>query len=238
MTTSTREPSVIDMLAQTQRHLQGRVRTIVPAVVVSYNPASLSCAVQPAPMMRLPDGTPQPVSQLTDCPVAFPMTGQFAITWPLHPGDGVLLLCADREIDSWRRGGAVYPPKNGRMHSITDAIVWPGAGPAPDPVVGASPTDLVVLGPTGPTLRITPLGTVQIAEGLTSAPVARSGDPVAVTSAALLTLQQALEAWVPAPNDGGAALKTALATFLGLSETAVVAGTGTITAGSAKVTAG
>jgi phage gp45-like len=62
-------------------------------------------------------------------------------------------------------------------------------------------------------------------------PVARATDPVAVTSPALLTLQDAFNAWVPVANDGGAALKTALATFLGLDEAVVVQGTGTITAG-------
>jgi hypothetical protein len=64
-------------------------------------------------------------------------------------------------------------------------------------------------------------------------PVARMTDPVAVTSTALLELKNAFEAWVPVPNDGGAALKTALATFIALSDSAVVAGSGTITAGGA-----
>lgn len=62
-------------------------------------------------------------------------------------------------------------------------------------------------------------------------PVARATDPVAVTSPALLELKNAIEGWAPVPNDGGAALKTALGTFLGLSDSVVVAGSGTITAG-------
>jgi phage gp45-like len=62
-------------------------------------------------------------------------------------------------------------------------------------------------------------------------PLARTTDTVAVTSAALLTLKQALTAWVPAAGDGGAALKTALGNFLLISDAAVVQGAGTITGG-------
>lgn len=78
-----------------------------------------------------------------------------------------------------------------------------------------------------------PLGVVRMgAAAPAPAPaVARLGDSVAVTSAGLLALQEAFDTWVPVANDGGTALKTALAAFLGLDEAVVQAGVGTITSG-------
>lgn len=79
-----------------------------------------------------------------------------------------------------------------------------------------------------------PAGVVRVVPNAAALPalaVARRTDPVAVTSAALLTLKQAVTAWAPVAGDGGAALKTILGTFIALSDSAVVQGTGTITAG-------
>lgn len=102
-------------------------------------------------------------------------------------------------------------------------------------------TSVELTTPQGATITITPTGaidvtpapgqTVNLGPGEPSLPVARAGDPVAVTVSALATLQTALAGWVVAPQDGGAALKTALAPFLELEPGPVVAGTGTITAG-------
>ena len=76
-----------------------------------------------------------------------------------------------------------------------------------------------------------PGGVVQLGGPAAILAVARATDPVSVSSAALLELKTAINGWAPVANDGGAALKAALATFLALSDTAVAAGDGTITAG-------
>lgn len=156
---SERTPTFVEVLQNVQRDLQDQIRTVVPGVVVSYNAAQQTCAIQPAPRLRVSSGEHVDLAQIADAPVAFPSGAGFAITWPLLPGNKVLVLCSDRGIARWRTTGTPYTPGDRRRHSLSDAFVWPGAGPAPSPAKAASPTDLVIEGPGGvPMVRVTPTG--------------------------------------------------------------------------------
>lgn len=99
--------------------------------------------------------------------------------------------------------------------------------------------------PQGASITIQPGGAIDVTPapgqtvnlaGPAGLPVARATDPVAVTSPAMLTLKQAFDSWVPVAQDGGVALKTALASFLSIDDAVVVQGAGTITAGGAGST--
>jgi Phage protein Gp138 N-terminal domain len=207
-----RNPSATAMHEVIQRDLQKRIRTIVPATVVSYNPATQSAAVQPAPMALYRGATnvPEPIAQVADAPVAFPSGGGMTITWALLPGDPVLLLVSDRDIDRWRLSGSPYPPSTSRMHEVTDCFVWPGAGPAPDPATGASATDLQIHTAAGVVLRITPAGTVHLGAGA----LAPAGN-LALAQSLHTYLVAAITAAVPVALDGGAGLKASLLAYLG-----------------------
>ncbi len=204
-----------------------RIRTVTPATVVAYDPLTGTATVQPGPMQVAASQEAAPAAPIPLRPVAFPAGGGFFVTWPLLPGDPVSLLTCDRDIGGFRTTGAPYKPASRRMHNWSDSIVWPGFGPAPDPAVGASPTDLVIIGPTGPVLRITPAGTVHLGEtspvdlGL---PVARVSDAVAPSVP--------MGAWM---GQVAAALNAIAA---GSVSPAVPTEFGAIAAGSGRVTAG
>jgi hypothetical protein len=219
-----RNPSFVEALEATQRSLQERVRTIVPATIVSYDPARGVAAVQPAPQIQF-RGSPAPElpAQVADAPVAFPSGGGFAITWALLPGDPVLLLCSDRDIDGWRASGSPYAPSTARRHSLSDCFIWPGAGPAPDPATGASATDLVIHTAAGPTISINPAGFVSLGAGAT-APVGN----LAQAQALHTFLVQLFTAATPVAMDGGAGLKATALAFLGANPYTSFATTNTV----------
>lgn len=202
---STRQPTTNEALEAVQADLQRRIRTVVPATIVAYNPATQSAAVQPAPNAVFRDGQTLPLPQIADAPVAFPAGGGFTITWALLPGDPVLLLCSDRDIDRWRASGSPYAPVTSRMHQLTDCFVWPGTGPAPDPATGASATDLVIHTPAGPTITVTPAGTIALGVGAT-APTGQ----LALAQALHTYLLTAITAAPVVATDGGAAFKAGL----------------------------
>ena len=48
---------------------------------------------------------------------------------PIHEGDYCLLIFAERNIDNWLvKDNTDVPPRNDRMHSISDAFAWFGIG--------------------------------------------------------------------------------------------------------------
>lgn len=185
---SDRDPAIEELGRNMQDDLQLRIRTVVPGIVVSYTSATQSATIQPAPRSIDRKGGSTMTALVTEAPVVFPEGGGWSITWPLAPGSRVLMLCSDRGIDRWRQTGSPYIPTDTRKHRLTDAFVWPGAGPAPDPITGLSATNLRIIGPGGIALDISPAGQIALAGGGGGFPgvglsVARAGDSVSGTAA-------------------------------------------------------
>lgn len=68
-------PCVIDALTVVQDDLALRLRTVVPAVEVSYDPTTHSATVQPAPKEQTPVGEFRAMAQIPNAPVVFPSGG-------------------------------------------------------------------------------------------------------------------------------------------------------------------
>lgn len=100
------------------------VRTAIPATVVAYNPAKLRAAVQPARRGKVSDQSFD-LPPIPEAPVLWPRFGGVAIVGNLLPGDPVLLIVSDRELDGWLLTGAPYDPESPRRHDLTDAMVLP-----------------------------------------------------------------------------------------------------------------
>jgi hypothetical protein len=219
-------PALEQVLEAVRRSTALSIRTVAPGIVVSYDATRNVASVQPAANTRLRDGSVRPTPQVFEAPVLFPAGAGFAVTWPLLPGDGVTLLVGDRDASGWRTGGVVYTPKTGRTHSLSDSFVYPGAGPSPNPIPGASPVDMVIVGPAGPMIRITPAGTISLVEGVLG--VARATDPIMVDATTLAAIN-AMAGAFNAVSPGAPVLAVPVTPATGL---------GTITAGSTRVTAG
>jgi hypothetical protein len=128
-------------------------------------------------------------------PVVFPGAGGLRITFPITQGEHCLLIFCDRSIDEWIESGTDTEPNDARTHHLSDAIAIPGLRAKPEAWHGAE-AGVVTIGADN-----SPADFVALA---------------AKVDAQLAALKAAIVGWVPVPNDGGLALKTALAAlFLG-----------------------
>lgn len=121
-----------EVTAQLQafKGLQAGLWTALPGIIRKYNPAAMTCEVEPTIQARLTDlnGTPSWITMplLVDCPVCFPAGGGFSLTFPLRPGDECLVVFASRCIDAWWQLGGVQVQAELRMHDLSDGFVIPG----------------------------------------------------------------------------------------------------------------
>lgn len=233
---SPHQPSDDPDLGEFGRLLSRMVRLLMsgptPGVVVAVTPATdqmpLTVDVLPSLMSIWygDDGAeiPEPQSLRRACPVLTPNLGGFAMRVQPRVGDFGILLPCERSLESWYKGGGVpLPPSFDHLHSPSDSMFLPAGRPAPAPLQHG--TDLAIGTDTGAApgaelgeIVITPAGQVTIRSTTTVALEApavqlQNGDPLGVF---LTTLHAAVAAWVVAPNDGGGALKTALAAWLAM----------------------
>ncbi|MBL4769530.1 MAG: hypothetical protein JKY94_17790 [Rhodobacteraceae bacterium] len=119
-----------------------RARTAIPATVEAFDVETQLVTVRPAirQVITLDDERSfRDLPVIVRAPVAIPRTrnGGYALTFPILPGDEVLLVFADRSIDNWvASGGDQNPvePNVSRTHDLADAMVIPGLGSEPGAV--------------------------------------------------------------------------------------------------------
>lgn len=141
-----------DILSELSTWLESRLadlHTALPARVVSFDPDGPTASVQPLARRTyvLVGGDRKVVDlpQIERAPVWYPRGGGWSMTWPLAPGDLVLLVVAERSLDRWlaSHDGAAYSPGDPRKHDLSDGIVFAGFAPrAVGPTVDAE--DLVI----------------------------------------------------------------------------------------------
>ena len=149
----------------------GDIWTAIPGKIQTYYPgAAPSADVIPGvkrPLPREDDmGTSfEDLPVIPNVPILFPRGkgGKVAITWPLEPGDGVLLVITTVAFARWRDTGEVSEPGDLRLHALGNAVAIPGLAPdvedlsqsldaalvieAPEIKIGKGATELAALGP-------------------------------------------------------------------------------------------
>lgn len=135
---------------------------------------------------------------VTNCPVEFPRSGGYAITFPIEIGSTVILHFTSASLDRWLAIGGEVAPGDGRKLTLNDAF----AMPAGHSFAGASapsttaPTDAMVL---------------HVADLLRLGGPSASSIPALV--AELIDLKSRIAAWTPVAGDGGASLKAVFAAW-------------------------
>jgi hypothetical protein len=106
------------------------VRVALPGIVQSYDHETQRASVQPSIRDVFEDESGALVSEnlpiVNEVPVVFPGTGPFAITWPLEPGDEVLLVFSSSGLDRWLSKGGIIDPESDQRHALDDAVAIPG----------------------------------------------------------------------------------------------------------------
>jgi hypothetical protein len=174
-------PSEIDIQDQATREALSDLHTCMPGEVVAVRSGSSDARqfVDVLPLLQREvvdeDGEPQseayPVLQMV--PVGYMQGGGFFLSLPMRIGDTVLLVFAERSLDSWLQTatpGARTPVVPGDLstHSLQGAIALPW-GPAPRSALlaGVDGSDAVLGLRDGTILaRFTPAGGVVFAEGV------------------------------------------------------------------------
>ena len=134
------------------------VFTALPGVVKSYDAATGHADIQPA--IRRPLDTASGAVVFEDLPIVpnvpilFPRGGAFAVTWPLAPGDPVLLVFSALSPQLWRATGQTpADPGDLRRHHLGNAYAIPGV-PAPGPALPGAQTAVPALVLEGPEIRL------------------------------------------------------------------------------------
>ncbi len=129
--------------------LDGRqvgIWTAMPGIIESVDFDAMTCVVQltiqSTTVMADESQVAGNLPLLLDVPLVFPSGGGFAITFPLGPGDEVLVIFASRCIDAWWQYGEVQLPMEARMHDLSDGFAIPGPKSQPNVLDGISESKL------------------------------------------------------------------------------------------------
>lgn len=114
-----------------------KIRSAIPAKVVSFNAAKQTIVAQPLIREKVIDRTTGSVQwvqlpPLPDVPVQFPQAGNFVLTLPITAGDEVLLVFNDLCIDAWWASGGIQNWNVRRRHDLSDAVAIPGLNSVPN----------------------------------------------------------------------------------------------------------
>lgn len=139
------------------RGVQGRIWTALPGIIQSFDPAAMTCSVQPALQGTLSDPKTGKAANanlplLVDCPVQFQSGGGVTLTMPIAQDDECLVIFASRCIDAWWQNGGIQPPMVYRMHDLSDGFVIPGVWSQPRVLSGVSTTTAQMRSTDGSTM--------------------------------------------------------------------------------------
>lgn len=207
--------------------IDSRVDDIIvarPGKIVAYDETTNTAFVKPMIKRALfDDNNERTYEELPDIPfvpVIWPRAGKFVLSLPLEEGDPVLLLFVDVSMAEWRATGDLSEPTDARRHSVGWPVAIPGLYPDTQTMGdGAARKTNVIFGRHDGDARIE-ISAEEIKIGRSAS------DFVALAAkvdAALAKITDAFSSWAPAPNDGGAALKTAWDTNVGESFDSVAA---------------
>lgn len=155
---------------------------------------------------------------VTGVPVQFVGAGGFRLTCPVVKGTTGTLFFSARSLDKWLTGtGGEVDPEFDHDHALTDAVFMPGLKPFGAP--WASIPDHGTIGVDDGVQIHFHSATIVIGDEAGSDFIALA----AKVKAWFDTFNAAVTGWTPAPNDGGAALKTALGPLIGGSPSTDVA---------------
>lgn len=145
------------------------LHTAMPATIVEYDAASQTCVVQPMTnrQQETIDGREiaEQLPTIPDVPVAFPRSASMFLTFPLTPGDAVMLVFQMRSLDTYMASDGESPvdPIDFRIQDITDAVAYPGLYPLARAIQDIDDVNLVLGNDEGGLqLHVTPDKTLEI----------------------------------------------------------------------------
>lgn len=122
--------------------------------IKSFDGTRMQADVVPLLKRKLADGREEPMPIISQAPVMFLYANGFFVRPPLKPGDLVVVVFAERELDAVLMSGSPQAPTSTRQHGLEDAIVLGGWLPFSGSLPVSGEDDLVI-GHGGGTVTIT-----------------------------------------------------------------------------------
>jgi hypothetical protein len=199
------EPTLAEIFDAHRQAILEELHICIPGRVKSYDATKQVADVIPCVRGTIANAEGETLHEelpvIPNVPVSWPSGGGYYLHLPLAAGDHVWLVFNEASIAQWRATGEVSEPGDLRRGSLSYPFALPGAKPDADAFSDAPADGEAVFGvPGGGVFRVGGPGAVFV-------PQAPKVD------ANFQALLDAFAAWTPVPNDGGAALKTALATL-------------------------
>jgi hypothetical protein len=191
------------------------LHTSFPGMVVQYDASKQTATIRPmlkkcilAQDINEEEEQYEQLPDIPNVPIRHARGAKFYIHTPLEAGDFVWVHAAHQDFSIWRRTGQVSIPGVPEYHSLNACWAEPGAftnskALTSSQAIGSSLT----------------MGHEDLQVEITNARVSVAGDADAAALASkveeqLNDLKTALNGWTPVANDGGAALKVALTTWI------------------------
>lgn len=190
------DPSWPEILRAVQDQLAARLHTALPGIVKSYAVASQTAEIQLAVQLG-----GENVPPLAEVPVMWPGGAAGFLHVPLAAGDTVMVVFSEEDFGSWYVTGSVSAPSVLARHGL-HAVAIPGLR-----------RDGAAFGATGGHVTLAATSMLHLGADNATEFVALAST---VTSQ-LAALKSAINGWAPVANDGGAALKTALTSWIATS---------------------
>jgi len=163
-----RSPTLAEVLRLALQAHQGNIHVSLPGSVQAYDAATQLADVQPLLKRPLVDADgveleAESLPILMDVPVRFPRGGGGFSSFPIAKGDLVHLVFVERSMDGWAAGdGAETAPLDYRMHSLADAVAYPGLYPRRRALADAHAENLVWGFDAGSQLHVKPSGEIDL----------------------------------------------------------------------------
>ena len=100
------------------------LHTCLPGEIVSFDPVEQTADIQLS-IKRKQSGGLVNIPVLKEVPIRYLAGSTYTITFPLVEGDNVLVVFAERSIDTWLVNGGIQDPADIRKHSFSDAFAFP-----------------------------------------------------------------------------------------------------------------
>lgn len=126
------------------------VHTCLPAVVEEVNHSTQLIKAQTTIKRKL-KGELVDLPVLVDVPIRYLRSNTFSFTFPIEVGDYVLLIFAERSIDTWLQNGGFQNPSDIRKFSLSDAFAFPMMYPNNDVIPNFDNTNLEIKTNSGST---------------------------------------------------------------------------------------
>jgi len=116
-----------NLLIRAFQHQISEVYTAIPAIIVNVRDINQQRVdVKPAVNLISPNGEYEEHPVILSVPLIFPSTKTSAITFEVSNGDEVLLVFAQRCIDSYKASGGIVDPLDLRRFDKRDAVAFIG----------------------------------------------------------------------------------------------------------------